>query len=141
MEASKEDIKYSLEELKEKLTGKEKVFCHEYIIEWNGAKSAIKAGYSEDRARQTAYDIVTKGYIQQYIDFIKNDYEKEAGITKLSQIKGFQEIINDVNASFRDKISARVELNKMLGYNEAEKHDHKVSTKVISLGRGKSPNE
>jgi len=114
---------YTLEELKEKLTEKEKNFCHEYIIKWNGADAARKAGYSENSDRNIASENLTKPYIQQYIDFIKNDYEKEASITKLSQIKGFQDILDKDEASYRDKISARVELNKMLGYYEPEKID------------------
>lgn len=77
---------YTLDELKEKLTDKERIFCHEYIIDWNGAKSARKAGYSENTARETAYDNLTKPHILQYIDFIKNDIEKEAGISKLKII-------------------------------------------------------
>lgn len=121
MAAPKEDVKYTLEELKEKLTEKEKNFCHQYIIDWNGARAARESGYSEESSKQIAHENLTKLYLQQYIDFIKNDYEKEAGITKLSQIKGFQDILDDDKASYRDKISARIELNKMLGYNEAEK--------------------
>lgn len=134
-----DDKKYTLKELKEKLTEKERLFCHQYIIDWNGARSAREAGYSEDSAKQIAHENLTKLYLNQYIDFIKNDYETEAGITKLSQIKGFQDILDDEKASYRDKISARVELNKMLGYNEAEKHDHKINTNILSLGSGKKP--
>lgn len=137
-----EQKQYTLEELKELLNDKQKVFCHNYIIEWNGSKSYKEAypNVTDETARVNASKLLTNTNITQYIEYIKNDYEKEAGITKLSQIKGFQDIIDDKDASFRDKISARVELNKMLGYNEAEKHDHNVSTNVINLGEGKKPN-
>lgn len=122
-----ENKQYTLDELKDKLTEKEKIFCHEYIIDWNGARAARVAGYSEKTAKQIAHDNLTKLYLNQYIDFIKDDYEKEAGITKLSQINGFLEIINDENASNRDRISARTELNKMLGYNAPEKTEQKIT--------------
>jgi phage terminase small subunit len=116
-----QEKKYTLKELQDKLEDKERIFCHEYIIDWNGSRAARKAGYSENRDRQTAYDLVTKSYIQQYIDFIKNDYEKEAGISKLKQIKTLLDIISGKESSQRDKISATAELNKMMGYNEPEK--------------------
>lgn len=74
---------YTLKELKEKLTDKELIFCHEYIVDWNGARAARKAGYEQNRDRQTAYDLVTKSYIKQYIDFIKDDIAQEAGLSKL----------------------------------------------------------
>lgn len=176
MPAPKEDKKYTLKDLQNKLTEKERIFCHEYIIDWNGARAARVAGYEENRDRQTAYDMVTKSYIQQYIDFIKTDYEKECGITKIRQLKeltkiayssiaelhnkwielkDFESLTNEqknciesietktevkykydsekeeripvnieyVKIKLYNKLSALDQINKMLGYNEAEKHE------------------
>lgn len=50
-----------------KPTDKEEMFCREYIIEFNGSQSAINAGYSERSARQLAYKMLTKDYIQDRI--------------------------------------------------------------------------
>lgn len=86
------DKKYTLEELKVKLTQKERIFCHQYIIDWNGARSAREAGYSEDSCRQLAHDTLTKQYIQQYIAFIKNNLEEESGISKLRNLKELAKI-------------------------------------------------
>lgn len=87
-----EDKKYTIEELKEKLTEKERLFCHQYIIDWNGARSARDAGYSEKTANEIAHQNLTKLHIQQYIEFIKNDFEKEAGISKLKQLNELSKI-------------------------------------------------
>jgi len=87
-----EEKKYTLDELKEKLTEKERLFCHQYIIDWNGARAARAAGYSEESAKEIAHATLTKVHIKQYIDFIKNDFEKEAGISKLSQINELKKI-------------------------------------------------
>jgi len=81
-----EEKKYTLNELKEKLTKKERIFCHQYIIDWNGSRSARVAGYSEDSSKEIAHVKLTKVHIKQYIAFIKNDIEKEAGISKLRQL-------------------------------------------------------
>jgi phage terminase small subunit len=83
---------YTLDELRVKLTEKERVFCHQYIIDWNGARSARYAGYSEDSARQIACDTLTKAYIQQYISFIKNNLEEESGISKLRNLQELAKI-------------------------------------------------
>ena len=74
-------------ELQKKLTDKQRMFCSEYILDWNSARAAIAAGYSENTARQTAYEILTKPYIQEYIELIKNDIEGELGITKAGMMK------------------------------------------------------
>ncbi len=87
-----EEIKYTLDELKEKLTNKERIFCHQYIIDWNGTRSAKEAGYSIKTATETAYENLTKPHIKQYIEFIKDDIEKEAGISKLKQVNEFNKI-------------------------------------------------
>lgn len=89
---SAEEKKYTLEELQEKLTEKERLFCHQYIIDWNGARSARVAGYSEKTCYEIAHQNLTKLHIKQYIDFIKLDIEKEAGISKLKQINELAKI-------------------------------------------------
>lgn len=81
-----EEKKYTLEELQDKLTEKERIFCHQYIIDWNGSRAAREAGYSENTCAEIAYENLRKPHLIQYIDFIKNDLEKEAGISKLRQL-------------------------------------------------------
>jgi phage terminase small subunit len=87
-----EEKKYTKAELLKKLTPKEKKFCHEYIIDWNAARSARVAGYSEKTAKEIGCMNLTKVNIQQYIDFIKHDYEAECGISKTRQIKEYSKI-------------------------------------------------
>lgn len=170
--------KYTLEQLKKKLTEKERLFCHQYIIDWNGARSAREAGYSEKTAKEIACENLTKPNIQQYIEFIKSNFEKEAGISKLRnlnelskiayssiahlhntwiELKEFESLTNeqkaaiesteakhetkqifnvennkreDINVNYvkiklYSKLSAIDQINKMMGYNEPEKIDHK----------------
>lgn len=88
-----EEIKQkTIEELRAELTEKERLFCHQYIIDWNGARSARDAGYSEDTAKQIAYENLTKPYLKQYIDLIKNNFEEESGISKLRNLQELAKI-------------------------------------------------
>lgn len=45
------------------ITKKEDRFCQEYIIDYNGTKAAIRAGYSEKTARVTASKLLSKANI------------------------------------------------------------------------------
>lgn len=83
---------YTIEELKDKLTEKERVFCHQYIIDWNGARSARVAGYKEDSVYEIASQNLRKLHIKQYINLIKNNLEEESGITKLRQLNELAKI-------------------------------------------------
>jgi phage terminase small subunit len=180
---------YTLKELKKKLTEKEKNFCHEYVVDWNGARAAREAGYSEKTCTEIASQNLIKLHIEQYINFIKNDYEMLCGISKTKQLnelykiaystiahlhntwielKEFEELTDDQKASIesidtkvikksisefdkekKDIVSVPVDveyvkiklysktqaldlINKMLGYNEAEKHTHEI-TKLTGI--------
>jgi phage terminase small subunit len=46
------------------LTEKQKIFCREYIFDWNGTRAAKVAGYSENTAAVIASENLTKPYIQ-----------------------------------------------------------------------------
>lgn len=89
---SADDKIYTLKELQDKLTEKERIFSHEYIIDWNKSRAARKAGYSENTCGEIGYENLKKPHIKQYIEFIKDDVAKEAGITKLRQLNELAKI-------------------------------------------------
>jgi phage terminase small subunit len=93
---------YTLGQLKKKLTEKERLFCHQYIIDWNGARAARVAGYSEESAKQIACENLTKPYLQQYLNFIKNNLEEEAGISKLRNLLELTKIAYSDISSLHD---------------------------------------
>lgn len=68
------------------LTEKQRIFCNEYILDWNGTRAAIKAGYSEKTANVIASENLTKPYIQAYIKDLQADIEKIAGVSRLRVI-------------------------------------------------------
>ena len=50
------------------LTTKQQLFCSTYLANgFNATQAAITAGYSEDAARQTGADNMSKAYIRDYI--------------------------------------------------------------------------
>jgi phage terminase small subunit len=67
----------------EELTEKQKIFCQEYILDWNGSRAARVAGYSEKTAKEIASENLTKPNIKSYIEEIQKDIEKVAGISRL----------------------------------------------------------
>ena len=55
-------------EIESKLTEKQKRFCDEYIIDCNATQAAIRAGYSENSAKEIGAENLTKPLIKSYID-------------------------------------------------------------------------
>ena len=127
-----EEKQYTLEELEDKLTKREKIFCHEYIIFWNGAEAARKAGYSKDSAKEIASQNLTKLHINQYIKYIQQDIAKEAGISPLSQILELKKIAYGNITDFYD------DWGKLKPFEELTDNQksmlQEISHKVIKLG-------
>ncbi len=59
-----------------KLTAKQQRFCDEYLIDLNATQAAIRAGYSEQSARQMGTQNMSKPSVKEYIE--KRMAEKES---------------------------------------------------------------
>lgn len=181
-----EEKKYTLQELKKKLTEKEKNFCHEYCVDWNASRAAREAGYSEKTATEIGHQNLLKLHIKQYIDFVKHDYEFLCGISKTKNLQElhkmafssiahlhntwielteFEALTDDQKASIESietktewkefqkelikvayikiklysKQSAIAEINKMMGYHEAEKLDLGLGVGTLKLIKASEP--
>lgn len=71
---------------KTKLTDKEEAFCREYILDWNGTRSAIDAGYSKKTAAVIAHENLRKPKIQACIKELMNEklMEQEEVLARLA---------------------------------------------------------
>lgn len=55
------------------LTPKQERFCQEYVIDLNGSKAAVRAGYSSKSSKEIASELLTKPNIQDFIQKLRND--------------------------------------------------------------------
>ena len=62
------------------LTAQQEAFCLEYIVDLNGTKAAIRAGYSESCARQQASRLLSNANIQDRIAELKEERSKRTKI-------------------------------------------------------------
>ncbi|SMC52679.1 terminase small subunit [Pedobacter nyackensis] len=66
-----------------RLTDKQKRFCEEYLKDFNGTRSAIAAGYSENTAAVISAENLTKPNIKEYLNERLDALSMEAGeVTK-----------------------------------------------------------
>lgn len=63
-----------------KLTAKQEMFCREYLIDLNGTQAAIRAGYKENAARQSASENLSKPHIADFIAKLKHERIEEVRI-------------------------------------------------------------
>lgn len=77
-----------------KLPQKQRMFCEEYVIDWNGARS-YKVAYSkvnDSTARTNASRLLAKANIKAYITHIQKDIAKLAGVSVLRNVHELRKI-------------------------------------------------
>jgi len=88
------------------LTAKQARFCEEYLIDLNATQAAIRAGYSQDTARNIASETLAKPYIQERVAELQAERSSRLQIDAdwvLSQsVKLHQRCMNDIEV-FRDR--------------------------------------
>lgn len=65
----------------EALTDKQRAFCEEYLVDLNGTKAAVRAGYSERNARHQASRLLNTPEIQATIKRLMDERSERVGIS------------------------------------------------------------
>ena len=65
----------------EKFNDNQQRFCHEYLIDYNATKAAIRAGYSEKSAEQQGHHLLKKPQVKAYIEELKTKQLAKIDIT------------------------------------------------------------
>jgi len=109
------------------LTPKQKAFVKEYIRENNGYRAALNAGYSGNSARITASRLLTNANIQKEIQDKRNQIERELRQTFISDAltarKVMIKILNDPEASDKDKLTAAKDLLDRAGFKPSDRKE------------------
>lgn len=64
------------------LTPKEEMFVRSYLIDFNGARAARAAGYSEKTSREMAYELLTKPHVQEAVMTLRQEMAEKFNITR-----------------------------------------------------------
>lgn len=110
------------------MTSKEKKFCEEYLVDLDGTKAAIRAGYSKRTAGQIAYDMMQKQHIKKYLEKKRTELEIKTGVKAESVIRelaalGFynvQDLVNDENCAIKISKAEREILKPVVGLKVTE---------------------
>lgn len=122
--------------ISDELTPKQKIFCEEYIKDWNATRAAIAAGYSEKTAKEIGSQNLTKLHIQEYIKEIRDELEKQAHISKLLILLEWKKIALSSISNLHETWLTRKDFNAL---NDEEKACiQEIDTKVIKKNIGTS---
>lgn len=76
------------------LSAKQLRWIDEYLIDFNGAAAAVRAGYSPKSARSIAHENLTKPDIQDVLQARQAAMAKELQITRQEVVRGLVDAVN-----------------------------------------------
>lgn len=118
------------------LTEKQKIFCREYIYDWNATRAAKTAGYSEDTAYAIGAENLRKPQIQAHISEIQKDLEKVAGISRLRIVQEHLNIINTSIAHLHNTWIERKEFDELTPEQKSAIAELSYQTRVERINQG-----
>ena len=113
------------------INDKQKMFCYEYLKDFNGTQAAVRAGYSIKSARQQAADLLTKPNIFKFLESLKEKHVLRAELSVdaiINELKaiGFAKADGEI-VKTSHKIKALEILGKHLGmFKEVSEPDTEV---------------
>lgn len=93
-------------------------FCEEYVLDWHVTNAAKRAGYSERSAHSIGSDLLKKHEIREYIEFLKTDTARLAGVSLLRNV---QELRNIAYSSIAHLHNKWIDLKRFEDLTEEQK--------------------
>ncbi|RLC49261.1 MAG: hypothetical protein DRH57_00130 [Candidatus Cloacimonadota bacterium] len=121
----------------DKLGEKVKKFAHYYLTTRKPVSSAIKAGFSREKARSAANRLLQNKKVRRYIEYLKAQMRQMAEVDRDYIVLKLKEIVEKENASDQVKISALNTLAKIGGFLQDSKPPQTFVLNVIGLDEEK----
>ena len=124
------DNKENIDNIK-KLTPRQKRFCEEYVKDYNGAQSAMRAGFSPKTSKEQAVRLLSNINLKGYINTLEVERANRAEIDEVEIIKDLKAIKNDIKKKDADRLKALELLSKFKGMDKT-KQDTNIKI-VVSI--------
>jgi len=93
----------NLDDVIRHLTPRQRRFCEEYAIDFNGSKAAVRAGYSTNNSDKTAHLLMMNDGVRFYIDDLTRTKEnKIVSVDPEYIVKRILDVVNAENAKHSD---------------------------------------
>lgn len=134
-------------------------FADKYFETLNGTQSAIYAGFSEETAKQQAWQILQREDVQEYLQKLREEYADKANVSKQWVLERFKHIsdscvqaepVLDSNGTptgeYRFDSSGANKATEMIGriigiFEKDNDQSKPKTTNIINLGGGVKPDE
>jgi phage terminase small subunit len=116
-----------------KLTAKQQAFIKEYLIDLNSTQAAIRAGYSENTAKEIGYENLTKPHIKEAIDKAINKRSEKLQITAEYVLNKLKDITDNDEEKTADRLKGLELLGRHLKlFTDKLEHSGETGVKIIN---------
>lgn len=102
----------SIQNVIDTLTGKQKKFCEEYLVDLNATQAVIRAGYNTTYPNRIAFQLMENPAIRIAIDGLRAERSKSTDVTKDFVLRGIQKAIRMAEES--ENLSALLRGHELL---------------------------
>jgi phage terminase small subunit len=115
------------------LTESQKVFCNEWIFDFNGSRAYLVAypASSIDAARSSASDLLSKPNIKTYCKDLKDNLSETAGISRLKVLREHEKLAFSSIAHLHNTWITRKEFEELTDDQKASIEEISTQTKTI----------
>ena len=102
----------------QQLSARQQRFVREYVLDFNGAQAAIRAGYSQKAAKEVAYRLLTYTHVTQAVEQQAQEAARKLEITRETVLQGLLEAaaMAKEEGSTLALVSAWREVAKLMGF-------------------------
>lgn len=110
-----------MSEEKSTLSDKQRAFCHEYLLDFNGAQAAIRAGYSEKGVTVQATRLLANVSVQKYLAALKAAVRERSDISTERIIEEYANIAFARLPDFVTLNGGKLTVNEFASLTESQK--------------------
>lgn len=121
------------------LTESQKVFCNEWIFDFNGSRAYLVAypASSVDAARSSASDLLSKPNIKAYCKDLQDNLSETAGISRLKVLREHEKLAFSSIAHLHNTWITRKEFDELTDDQKASIEEISTSTRTERINQGK----
>ncbi|MFO1413360.1 MAG: terminase small subunit [Burkholderiales bacterium] len=119
------------------LNSKRARFVQEYLVDRNGAASAVRAGYSRRTAASIAHELLSKPDVQAAVQAGEAELAAASRVTREGVLRGLLDAVDVARAKADPaaQIAAWREIGRMCGFYAAERLNLSVSHRGVRAHR------
>jgi len=123
------------------LTEKQRIFCEEYIKDFNGTRAAKAAGYSPESARTIGCDNLIKPYIKDYLALLTNERNERLKVDTDKIVKelariGLSNDSSDIAGGFAIDVKDKIKALELLARHTGAFNNDESGKGVINVTVG-----